>query len=127
MRWSPARRSGRSALTASHVSAVTPTTTIATEATRPSTCFPTESAIALTVLPLRDVHAGVLRGRALLARRHVAHGVLGHGGDRERGVDPDVGRDGGPVADEQVLVAERAVVGVDDAGLRPLADHGAAH
>jgi hypothetical protein len=45
-RSSPARRSGRSALTDSHVSPVTPTITITTEATRPSTNFPVESAIA---------------------------------------------------------------------------------
>src|SRR3954451_24846511 len=123
---SPARRSGRSALTASQVSAVTPTTTTTTEATRPTTSFPTESAIALTVLPVRDVHVRALRG-GLVAWRDVAHGVLGHRGDGQARVDPDVRRDRGAVADEQVLVAEGAVVRVDHARPGALADDGAPH
>src|SRR5215211_8698588 len=126
-RSSPARRSGRSALTDSHASAVTPTTTSTTEATRPSTNFPTESAIALTVLPAGGVHVGARGARAVLARRDVAHRVLGHRSDREARVDADVPGDRGAVADQQVLVAEGAVVRVDDARLGPLADHRAAH
>src|SRR4051794_18447289 len=123
MRSSPARRSGRSALTDNQVSAVTPTTTTTTEAARASTNFPKDSGIPLTVLPLRDVQAGALGRGALAARRDVAHRVLGHRGDGEARVDADVGRNRGPVADEQVLVAERVVVGVDDARLAALADH----
>ncbi len=63
----------------------------------------------------------------LLARGDVAHRVLGQRGDREARVDADVGGDRRAVADEQVLVAEGALVAVDDAGLRALADHRAAH
>src|SRR3954447_12711967 len=126
-RSSPARRSGRSALTDSHVSAVTPMTTTTTEAARPSTSLPTESAIALEVSAVGDVHVGALRAGVLTARRHVAHSVLGDRGDGEARVDADVRGDRRPVADEQVLVAEGAMVGVDDARPRALADDGAAH
>ena len=59
-------------------------------------------------------------------RRHVAHRVLGQRGDRQRGIDADVGRDRRAVADEQVLVAEHALVGVDDAALGVGRDHRAA-
>ena len=50
-------------------------------------------------------------------RRHVAHRVLGQRGDRQARVHADVGRDRRAVADEQVLVAEHALAGVDHAAL----------
>src|ERR1035437_8241488 len=56
----------------------------------------------------------------------VGHGTLGQRGDREGGVDADVGRDGGAVADQQVLVAEHAVAVVDHPGLWVCADDGPA-
>jgi hypothetical protein len=48
----------------------------------------------------------------------MAHGVLCERRDGERGVHADVGRYGRPVADQQVLVAEHALAGVDDAAGR---------
>src|SRR3954469_7166672 len=53
----------------------------------------------------------------------VAHRMLGERGDREARVHADVGRDRRPVADEQVLVAEHALIRVHDAGVRAGADH----
>ena len=47
--------------------------------------------------------------------RDLGHRVLGHGGDRQARVDAGVGGDRRAVADHQVLVAEDAVAGVDDA------------
>ena len=70
--------------------------------------------------------SGRWRGSAPVLRRDQAHRVLGHGGDRQARVDAGVGRDRGAVADQQVLVAEDAVGGVDDAALRAGADHRAA-
>ena len=58
----------------------------------------------------RDVTSAVVAGR-----RHVAHRVLGHRRDGEARVDADVGRHRRAVADEQVLVAEHALAGVDHA------------
>ena len=52
--------------------------------------------------------------------------MLGQGGDRQAGVDADVGRDRRAVADHQVLVAEDALARVDDAVLGAVADHRAA-
>ena len=52
-----------------------------------------------------------------LLGRDAAHRVLGQGGDRQARVDADVGRHRGAVADQQVLVAEDALGGVDDAVL----------
>src|SRR6476659_5226309 len=105
-RSSPARRSGRSRLMISQVSAVTPTTTTTTDTIPLARNFP-------SAIPLQG----------MTARRDLAHRVLGHRGDREARVDADVGGDRRAVADQQVLVAERAVVAVDHAGLRVLADH----
>src|SRR5215211_8227247 len=126
-RSSPARRSGRSAWTDSHVSAVTPTTTTTTEPRRVRTNLPAESAIAPTVLPLGDVHVGAGGRGVALPRRDLADRVLRHRRDREARVHAHVRRDRRPVADEQVLVAEGPVVRVDHAGVWALADDGAAH
>src|SRR3954470_22777430 len=52
-----------------------------------------------------------------------AHRMFGQGGDRQARGDADVGRDRRAVADEQVLVAEDALVGVHDAGGRVGSDH----
>jgi len=52
--------------------------------------------------------------------------VLGERGDGQARVHADVGGDRRAVADEQVLVAEHALAGIDHAALRVGADHGAA-
>ena len=65
-----------------------------------------------------DYVAGRLPARSRApAAGIVAHRVLGERGDRQAGVDADVRRDRRAVADEQVLVAEDALAGVDDAVL----------
>ncbi len=54
--------------------------------------------------------------RGLIDRRgHLRDRVLGERGDGQARVHADVGRDRRAVADEQVLVAEHALAGVDDA------------
>src|SRR6185312_7168662 len=58
--------------------------------------------------------ASVARGGGT-RRRDATHRTLGERGDREARVHADVRRDRGPVADEQVLVAEDAMVRVDNA------------
>ena len=75
----------------------------------------------LSVLHTDERPHALPRGvRDLRARRHVgglnvAHRVLGQRGDRQARVHADVGGDRRAVADEQVLVAEHALAGVDDA------------
>ena len=69
---------------------------------------------------------GRWRGSVALLVRHLAHRVLGLGGDRQARVDAGVGGHRRAVGDEQVLVAEDAVAAVDDAGLGVGSDHGAA-
>lgn len=51
-------------------------------------------------------------------RRHVTHGVLGHGRDGEAGVHPQIRRNDRSVDDVQIVVAECAAVYVDDTLLR---------
>ena len=64
---------------------------------------------------VRDLRARRDVGRVVAGGRHVAHRVLGHRGDREARVHADVGGHRRAVADEQVLVAEHALAGVDHA------------
>src|SRR6266403_256351 len=52
----------------------------------------------------------------------MAHRVLGDGSDGERRVYTGIGRHGGAIADEQVLIAEDAVVPVDHTGRDIAAD-----
>ena len=58
--------------------------------------------------------------------RYEAHCPLGQRGDRQTRVRAHIRGHRGAVADEQVLVAEDAVPGVDHAVLGSRADHGAA-
>src|SRR5207302_9503397 len=74
----------------------------------------------------RRVREGRCGGIGGLRVGHVTHGVLGERGDREGGVDADVGGHGGAVADEQVFVAEDALARVDDAVPGVGGDDGAA-
>ena len=75
----------------------------------------------LSVLHTDERPQALPRGvRDLRARRHVgglnvAHRVLGQRGDGQARVHADVGGDRRAVADEQVLVAEHALAGVDHA------------
>ena len=85
------------------------------ESGRPRACY-----AAAALAPARPARA------ARAAARHVAHRVLGERGDRQRRVDADVRGDRRAVADEQVLVAEHALAGVDHAALGVGRDHRAA-
>ena len=81
------------------------------------------------VNPHRRHHDRYAAARALLVRGrrgHLAHRVLGERGDREARIHPDVGRDRGSVADQEVLVAEDALAGIDHAARAVGADHRAA-
>ena len=68
--------------------------------------------------------AGPRVGLALVGPER--HRPLGLGGDRQRRVDAEVGRDRRAVGDVQAGVAEDPLVGVDDAGLGRVADGAAA-
>jgi hypothetical protein len=70
--------------------------------------------------------AGVAAGAPVVLGWDRGHCALGRRGDREGGFTPMFARGGSPVRDEQVLVAEHAVVAVDHTGLWVASDHGAA-
>ncbi len=59
-------------------------------------------------------------------RWYATDGMFGERGDPQTAVEPNICGHGGTVADEQVLVAEHALVALDDAMVEVGRDHGAA-